>query len=88
MKSNSAGATSYGRNTAVGLGTKEVRLHGRSTSGKLIFYYQISEPKPRDYDTPRDNAIGRHDCVAISDAHYVFLTRNCKRPLIFRARAR
>ena len=25
---------------------------------------------------------------AISDAHYVFLTRNCKRPLIFRARAR
>ena len=24
----------------------------------------------------------------ISDAHYVFLTRNCKRPLIFRARAR
>ena len=25
---------------------------------------------------------------AISDAHYVFLTRNCRRPLIFRARAR
>ena len=26
--------------------------------------------------------------LSISDAHYVFLTRNCKRPLIFRARAR
>ena len=27
-----------------------------------------------------------HSLPEISDAHYVFLTRHCKRPLIFRAR--